>query len=277
MGVHKLLKPQQKGKEMSDTLILSELENSILTITLNRPDKLNSLNPELLEELASVLNSNSGNSKIRCVVLQGEGNKAFSAGFDISRIGEQGLFKDVALADPYCDAKGAIADFPQPVIAMIQGYCVGGGLEIAAACDMRIAAKDAMLGITPAKLGLAYAPNAIEMFVDLIGPAYTKELFFTGQLVTGVRAQSMGLINLAVPGSSLIEDTYMIAKTICKNAPISIFGIKRNVNKLMGSRQLTQEDHKELETIRIRAANSDDLQEGKRAFLEKRPPKFQGT
>jgi len=277
MGIYKLLKPQQKGKAMPDNLILSKLENSILTLTLNRPDKLNSLNPELLEELASVLNSNSGNPKIRCVVLQGEGNKAFSAGFDISRIGEQGLFKDVLLADPYCDAKDAIADFPQPVIAMIQGYCVGGGLEIAAACDMRIAAEDAMLGITPAKLGLAYAPKAIEMFVDLIGPAYTKELFFTGQLVTGVRAQSMGLINLAVPRPSLIEDTYMVAKTICKNAPISIFGIKRNVNKLMGPKQLTQEDNKELEAIRIRAANSDDLQEGKRAFLEKRPPKFQGT
>ena len=261
---------------MPHKLVLSRVENQILTVTLNRPHKLNSLNPELLEELTTTLDSNYESSEIRCVVLRGAGGKAFSAGFDISRIGEQGLFHDVTLSDPYLEAKTAIANFPHPVIAMVEGYCVGGGLEIAVACDIRIGAENAMLGITPAKLGLAYATKAIEMFVDLIGPAYTKELFFTGQLITGTRAQNMGLINITAPTLLLVDTTYEMANQIAKNAPISILGTKRNVNKLGGSKHLSQKEEKELEEIRIRAARSNDLKEGKLAFLEKSPPKFLG-
>lgn len=169
-----------------------------------------------------------------------------------------------------------IEEYPYPVIAMIYGYCVGGGLELAVACDLRIAADTAKLGITPAKLGIVYLPTPLRRFLDVIGAAYTKELFFTGRLIDAHRAKEMGLVNQVVPEEELERYTYELAREIGENAPLSLKGIKLAITKLTGFERLSPEDAAYLEELRQRAMESEDLKEGRRAFQERRKPVFKG-
>jgi len=177
--------------------VVIERRGRIVTLTLNRPDKRNALTPEMLGSLAGALTGLWDDPDVRCIVLRGTGEHAFSSGFDIGHIGLDGLLpgeNDPPMRDPHKWPKDAITLCPHPIIAMIHGYCVGVGLELAVACDLRIAADTARLGITPAKLGIAYGRDPIREFVKLIGPAFTKELFITGRLVNAQRAYGMGLV-----------------------------------------------------------------------------------
>ncbi len=262
---------------MSDDLVLVEREGLVATLFINRPDKRNSLNPELLGQIADILES-LRSEDVRCVVLRGVGEKAFSAGFDIGRIGQEGsrqqVNADPSISDPYRRPEEAIKSFPYPVIAMIYGYCVGGGLEIAATCDMRIAADNARIGITPAKLGIVYQHEPMKMFIDLIGPSYTKELFATGRLVDAQRAHTMGLLNDVIPEAELKEHTYTLARELAANAPLSVRAAKIIVNRLSEGTPLTPEEAARFEEMRQEGTASEDLKEGRKAFLEKRKPQF---
>lgn len=264
---------------MSEELVLVEREGHYATLSLNRPNRRNALNPEMLEQLADILDA-LRHEDMRCVLLRGVGEQAFSAGFDIGRIGQPGsrqyISGDQSTEDPYRRPKEAISSFPYPVIAMIYGYCIGVGLEIAANCDMRIAADNARLGITPAKLGIVYDHTAIRMFMDLVGPAFTKELFCTGRLVDAQRAYIMGLVHYVVPKADLKDYANALAEELACNAPLSVKASKSIVNRLAQNVPLTTEDEAGFEEMKKMGAASEDLKEGRAAFRERRRPRFVG-
>ena len=170
----------------------------------------------------------------------------------------------------------AVASFPYPVIAMIYGYAVGAGLELATTCDMRLAADTARLGITPAKLGVVYRPDGIAKFIDLVGVSLTKELFYTGRLITAQRALERGLVDYICPPPELAKATYDLAREIAENAPLSLSGAKTTIARLLDNRKLTPEVEAELRKLQAQAMLSEDLKEGQRAFMEKRKPRFTG-
>jgi enoyl-CoA hydratase/carnithine racemase len=177
-------------------------------------------------------------------------------------------------------SRQAIFDAPFPVIAMIRGYCVGGGLALASECDFRIASDDSQLGIPPSKLGIIYDYERIQVFTELVGPSFTKELFCLGRRVSAERALMMGLVNEVVPASRLHETVYGMAQEFASNAPLSVRGHKRIVNTLTrrgfeGS-ALSQHDIDEIHEMQRIARASEDAQEGPRAFREKRTPVFTG-
>ncbi|MBI4201398.1 MAG: enoyl-CoA hydratase/isomerase family protein [Chloroflexi bacterium] len=264
---------------MTAELVLARLEDRIATLILNRPEKRNALNPEMLKALTTALTDLRNDPEVRCVVLRGTGENAFSAGFDIGRIGQDapqpgGNFGESQ--DRYRSVKEAINLFPYPVIAMIYGYCVGGGLELAVACDMRVAADNARLGITPAKLGIVYGYEPIRAFVQLVGPAFARELFYTGRLVDAQRACAMGLVNCVVPTRELETYTYALAEEIAANAPRSVRAAKTMVNRILSEKPITLEEDAIFAKMRDTAADSEDLREGRQAFLEKRKPHFTG-
>lgn len=255
------------------TLLREERDGHISTLIMSRPEKRNSLTPQLLASLKGALEKLTNEGSTRVAVLRGEGEEAFSAGYDIGRIderiGEGG-------SNPLHDALHAIEHSPFPVLAMIHGFCMGGALELAATCDLRLAAEDARLAITPARLGLVYHPQGLLRFINLVGVGYAKELFLTAGTVDAQRALAMGLVNFVVPKGELQAFTYRLASQIASNAPLSVRGIKQVMNLALRFQRLADDDTAEIRAIIQKAAHSNDLKEGRQAFLEKRKPQFQG-
>jgi enoyl-CoA hydratase/carnithine racemase len=270
---------------MSDDVLLVEKTGYVATLTINRPDKRNALNPEIHARLVSNIDRFADEGEVRCVVIRGQGELAFSAGDDLKREpGQPGPQldpnKDESMQWPHRTSRHAIFDAPFPVIAMIQGYCVGGGLALATECDFRIASESSQLGIPPSKLGIIYDFERIQVFLDLVGPAFTKELFCTGRRVSARRALTMGLVNEVVAESELESTVYALANELAENAPMSVRGHKAVVNTLIRSRiegaALSASDIAKMrETQRIARA-SEDAKEGPLAFREKRRPVFTG-
>jgi enoyl-CoA hydratase/carnithine racemase len=266
-----------KGAFVPENLVLVEQKETITTLTINRPEKRNSMNPETLLQMADAIQQLREEGRTRVLIIRGAGEAAFSSGFDISRIGPESDRTATGPArNPMGYALGAIADFPFPVIAMIYGYCVGGGLELAVTCDLRFASEDARLGITPAKLGLVYNAEGIRKFINLVGPAQVKELFFTGRLFDAQWAMQKGLIDHILPAAELAGFTHDFAAEIAANAPMSVAGVKLIVSRLLKHQKLEKEDDEEIRRLQARAMLSEDLKEGRRAFLEKRKPNFKG-
>jgi len=154
--------------------------DSILTISFNRPEKRNLVTPEMLDKLSSILTEIKAENIIRCVIIRGQGEKAFSSGYDINSIGENDMIKNHEGTNHLPKAAKSIEDFPYPVIAMINGHAFGAGLELAISCDYRVCAEHAKLGMPPAKLGVVYSYAGIRKFLNLIGSGYTKEMFLIG-------------------------------------------------------------------------------------------------
>lgn len=260
---------------MSDQLQVQR-EDPICTIVINRPEKRNALTPEMMFELAEVFQGLKRDDGVRVVVIRGAGTEAFSGGFDIGRIGQRESYINDSFLSPVAYACDIIEQYPYPVVAMIYGFCVGGALELATACDFRIAADTARLGITPAKLGIVYLPEPVRRFVELIGAAHTKELFITGRLVTAQRALQMGLVNEMVSAAEMEEYTRQFAQEIAANAPLSVKAAKETVNRLISFPRLTPQDTEHFRELRRLAMDSEDLKEGRRAFAERRKPEFKG-
>ncbi len=251
-------------------VLLVEKRNYICTVSINRPERRNALNPEVVHRLRETFSSIKPGGDIRVVILRGAGGKAFCSGADLEAIiGEEdgGNILQRAIE--------SVIACPCPVIAMIHGYAVGAGCDLAAACDFRIIADSARIGINPVKLGLVYFPKAIERFIRLIGIAYTRELFFTGKFFTAQRAKEMGLVNYVVPAEQLEETTYALAQEIDENAPLAIAGMKSIINKLL-YRKLSPEEETEMRAIMESSWQTEDVQEGVKAFVEKRKPEFKG-
>lgn len=263
---------------MVEELLLVEKEGNICTLTINRPDKRNSLNPEILIRLGDTLNALKEEGNIRVVVIRGVGEQSFSSGYDIGRIPSGGSREETGpRRNPLDYGMQSVLTYPYPVIAMIYGYAVGAGLELAATCDLRIAADNARLGITPAKIGVVYRPGGIQPFLNLVGVSHTRELFYTGRLVDARRAMEIGLVDHIFPPQELASATYDLAREIAENAPLSVSAVKITTSRLLNFTRLSPEDEAELAKLQLQALRSEDLKEGQRAFLEKRKPKFTGN
>lgn len=264
---------------MENKELLIERENGVCTLVLNRPEKKNSLSPQLVTLLLQTLEEMAGDDSVRAIVIRGVGDKAFCAGYDIRSIptSESGdVEKELEKVSPVEALFQCIYNYPYPVIAMLNGYAFGAGCEMAICCDIRIGADDVRMGMPPAKLGLVYHWTGLQRFIQTIGLKSTKEVFFTGQFFKGQRLKEIGLVDYLLPPAELEEFVYQMAREIAGNAPLAVKGTKRVINLLLQSTSMDQSAIAEAETIALEAFGSEDLKEGQLAFLEKRKPEFKG-
>jgi enoyl-CoA hydratase len=264
---------------MPQEWLLTEKKERICTVTFNRPEKRNALTPIMLFQLADLLNSLKEEGEVRCLVLRGAGDRAFSAGYDISEIPKDMTPEMAAVfktKNPLHTGLQSIIDFPYPVIAMVNGHAFGAGCDLAMTCDLRIAAENAQMGLPPAKLGIIYQPGGILRMINAVGVANAKEIFFTGRSYAAPKAKEMGLVHYVLPPDQLASFTYEMAREISENAPLSLKGMKVIFNKIFLSQKLDPKDMEEIEALRLQAFNSEDIKEGQRAFKEKRKPVFKG-
>ena len=257
--------------------VIVERDGAVATVTISNPAKKNALNLKLLGELRRAFGDLDGD-ETRCVVLRGEGNEAFCAGYDITAIpaGGSGEAQVLLPSNPFDDMIRSVESFPAPVIGMLNGLAFGGGLELAVACDIRVASDQGVFGMTPARLGVIYRPAGLMRFVHTIGLPATKELFYTARKVSARRAYDLKLVNRVCPPEELPQVAYEMAREIAENAPLSIRGTKRILSMCMEFRGLPPGEAKEAEALIRRCMESRDLAEGKKAFLEKRKPAFRG-
>ena len=264
---------------MNHQLLLIQTKNNICTLTLNRPEKKNSLSLDLVELLRSTLQELADDDGVRAVILRGAGDKAFCSGFDIGSLPTQSkgdADRRLKSLEQVESLLQRLINFPYPVIAMLNGFAFGLGCELAMCCDIRIGAQDIRMGMPPAKLGLVYPWTGLQRFIQSIGLQSTKEMFFTGRTYTGQRIKELGLVDYLVPGGELEEFTDSMAEEIAGNAPLALKGIKKVINLLMQSSRLDETQSQEAQAIFRAALLSEDMQEGQAAFLEKRKPRFKG-
>jgi enoyl-CoA hydratase/carnithine racemase len=258
-------------------LLLDEPADAVARLTLSNPDKRNPLDHEVLDALAKALPELDRGIEVRCVIVTGTG-RAFSAGYDIGGISEDSFTQDAEalVAHPFHAAMEAVSAHPYPVVAAINGHCLGGGLELAVRCDLRICAAGAKLGMPPAKLGLIYGHTGLERFIEVIGVARTKELFLTGRNLDAERAEAIGLVNEVVADERIGAAALELASEIAANAPLSMRGNKHAIETLARFPRLTPEQERELIELRRSCFASEDLREGIRAFSEGRAPRWTG-
>jgi enoyl-CoA hydratase/carnithine racemase len=258
-------------------LILDSPAEAVVRIRISNPDRRNALDHEILDALAETLPRLDQGIETRCVVLTGA-PPVFSAGYDIAAIPPETFERDAEalVAHPFHAAMEALAAHPWPTVAAINGHCLGGGLELAITCDLRICAAGAKLGMPPAKLGLIYGHTGLRKFLDTIGPARTKELFLTGRNVGASRAEQIGLVHEVVGDEELEQAAVELAAAVAANAPLAMKGNKRAIDLLTQCPVLTEQQQAGLIALRESCFASEDFREGIRAFAEKRKPRWTG-
>ena len=264
---------------MEKDILLVEKKGYVTTLTLNRPDKRNSLSPALLLSLSRTLDELSQDDHVRTVVIRGTGDKAFSAGFDISALATDVTMESQQQAEsehPLETCIQSVMNFPYPVVAMLNGFAFGAGCELAVSCDLRIGADDIRIGMPPAKLGIVYPLQGLRRFVQVVGISQTRELFLTGRYYPAKRGFDIGLLNHVVPRSELEAFTYKLAEEMAGNAPLSLKGTKRILGMLAETIPVPEMVLQEADRIVTDAFNSEDLKEAQAAFMEKRKPSFKG-
>jgi enoyl-CoA hydratase/carnithine racemase len=261
----------------SGKLVLDFPAEAVGRLRLNNPDKRNPLDHEVLDALATVLPELERGIEVRCVVITGTG-KAFSAGYDIGSIPAESFERDAEalVAHPFAAAMDAVSAHPFPVVAAINGHCLGGGLELAVRCDLRVCAIGAKLGMPPAKLGLIYGHTGLERFMDTVGVASTRDLFLTGRVLDAEKALRIGLVTELAADSELESASVALAAEIAGNAPLSLKGNKHAIERLARKAELSTDDERELVELRESCFASDDFREGVTAFAEKRKPVWHG-
>jgi enoyl-CoA hydratase/carnithine racemase len=267
-------------RELADgKLLVDEPAPSVLRLTISNPAKRNALDHPTLDAITATLTERSAHgSQTRCVVITGA-HGMFSAGYDIGEIPDE-EFEERAerlVAHPFTEAIDALEAFPYPTLAALPGHTIGGGLELALACDLRVAQEGIKLGMPPAKLGLVYSHTGLRRFIDAIGASRTRELFLLGRYVDAPTALSWGLVNRVAGAAELESLTLELAAELAGNAPLSQVGNKRVIAELLhGAAALDAPVEEELIELRRASFASEDMREGMRAFAEKRPPQWRG-
>ncbi len=247
----------------------------VARLTIDNPAKRNALDHAILDGIAATARELDD---ARCLLLTAEG-PVFSAGYDIGGLprDEFAHKAESLVAHPFHAAIAALEAFPYPAVAALNGHAIGGGLELALTCDLRLAATGAKLGMPPARLGLVYSHTGLRKFIDAIGVARTRELFFTGRNVSTATALEWGMVNEIVAPEKLAERAVEFAAEIAANAPLSLTGNKRVIGELLAAEgRLDPEVEAELVALREACFRSEDFYEGVRAFAEKRAPEWRG-
>jgi enoyl-CoA hydratase/carnithine racemase len=250
----------------------------VVRLTIANPAKRNALDHPILDAITASLRELARQDEVHCVIVTGA-HGMFSAGYEIGEITD-GSFQEEAerlVAHPFTEAIEALESHPYPTLAALPGHTIGGGLELALACDLRVAAEGIKLGMPPAKLGLVYSHTGLRRFLDTIGAARTRELFLLGSYIEAAVALQWGLVNRLAPAAQLESVALALAVELAGNAPLSQIGNKRVIGALLHA-QGKLSDEVETELIELRRASfaSHDLREGMSAFAEKRAPRWRG-
>jgi len=255
-------------------LRLDEPAPHVTRVTIDNPAKRNALDHEILDALAELL----PRLEARCLLITAAG-KVFSSGYDIGALPTEQFAQaaEAIVAHPFTAAIEALDAYPYPVLAALNGHAIGGGLELALSCDLRVCSAAARMGMPPARLGLIYSHTGLRKFIDAIGAPRTRELFFTARNIGAHEALGWGLVGEVVPADEVAARGVELAAEIAANAPLSLVGNKRVIRELLvAARALDPAVQEELVALREACFGSEDFLEGVRAFAEKRPPRWKG-
>jgi enoyl-CoA hydratase len=258
------------------TRMIGRIDGAIGWIIFNNPERRNAVSSDMWAAIPLILDQFESNPAVRVIVLRGAGEKAFVSGADISEFEQKRSSPEtVAAYERVSEQAGKrLATTTRPTIAMIHGFCIGGGVGLAVGCDLRIAAEGARFGVPAARLGLGYGPAGVKKLMDLVGPAHTKEIFLTARQFNAAEAQAMGLVNRVLPEAGLDDYVREYCRMIAENAPLTMQALRRTVEEL--SRTSPDADLALCDRLVQQCFDSADYVEGRRAFMEKRRPAFQG-
>lgn len=256
--------------------MLSRVEGRVGIMTFNNPEKHNAVSFEMWEAAEKILDAFVMNPEVRVIILTGAGGKAFVSGADISkfeseRASEEAVQRYNALVDK---VYSRIYQMPKPTIAMIRGYCIGGGLNLAICCDMRFSTEGSKFALPAAKLGLGYGYNGLRRYIETIGPVATKEIFYTARQFTSAEAYRWGMINQVIADDELEANVMAMANMIADNAPMTVATIKHSTVEILKNQD--QQDIAKCNAMVSACFASEDYKEGRLAFMEKRKPQFKG-
>jgi enoyl-CoA hydratase/carnithine racemase len=260
----------------ADGKILKHVTDGVGVVTFNNPAKRNAMSLEMWEGFGEALTALRDDEAVRVVVLRGAGGKAFVSGADISQF--EKTRHNAAASEDYAKRSAAqralLADYPKPTIACIEGFCLGGGMQVAMLADIRLAAHGSQFGIPAAKLGIAYGYDGLKHLVSLVGPSWARLLMYTGMRIDSAEALRIGLVERVFPEDELWGETMTIAQTISENAPLAIRAAKITIAEVL--KDEGRRDMDAVKAIGTACMDSADFREGRQAFMEKRKPRFQG-
>jgi enoyl-CoA hydratase/carnithine racemase len=259
----------------TDKMIASK-DNGIGWMIFNNPERRNAMSLAMREAMAEIFDAFAKDDEVRVLVLRGAGGKAFVSGADISEFKEKRNSADAEAlyGEAVARSRKSMLAFDKPIIAMIEGFCVGGGMATALDCDIRLASDDSEFAIPAARLGLAYSFENLKQLAAVVGPAYAKQILFTGGRLPAKKALEIGLVNDVVPRADLEGRVRAMAGEIVANAPLTIKSAKFTIGEVYKDESIR--DLKRVETLMKACFDSQDFKEGREAFMEKRKPVFQG-
>ncbi len=268
--------PNTTEKSFADGKILQSVADGVGVVTFNNPEKRNAMSLDMWEGLGHALIELRDDAKVRVVILTGAGDKAFMSGADISQF--EKTRHNAQASEEYSKKSAAqralLADYPKPIIACIRGFCLGGGMQVAMAADIRIASDNSQFGIPAAKLGIAYGYDGLKHLVSLVGPSWARLLMYTGMRIDSAEALRIGLVDRVAPDAQLWDATTEIARTISGNAPLAIKAAKITIAQVL--KDPDKRDMDAIKAIGTACMDSEDFREGRQAFMEKRKPRFKG-
>src|SRR3979490_167153 len=268
--------PKSADKSHADGKILQSVSDGVGVITFNNPEKRNAMSLDMWEGLGHALIELRDDPDVRVVILVGAGDKAFVSGADISQF--EKTRHNAEASEEYSKKSAAqpalLADYPKPIIACIRGFCLGGGMQVAMAADIRIASENSQFGIPAAKLGIAYGYDGLKHLVSLVGPSWARLIMYTGMRIDSAEALRIGLVDRVGPDTELWNATSEIARTISGNAPLAIKAAKITIAQIL--KDPDKRDMDAIKQIGVACMDSEDFSEGRRAFMEKRKPQFRG-
>ncbi|HJQ59138.1 MAG TPA: enoyl-CoA hydratase [Vineibacter sp.] len=261
---------------MPDAKIIGHRDGPVGHVVFNNPAKLNAVSLDMWDGLLEILRDFEADAAVRCVVVSGAGGKAFVSGADISKFESERANAEAQARYDAISRRGyeAMYDFPKPTIAKITGYCIGGGMNLAACCDLRICNTGARFGIPAARLGLGYGLMRIERLATIVGLPRAMEILFTARQYPAAEALAIGLVHRVAPDAELDAVVAEVTGQIAENAPLTIALAKAAAREI--ARPAAERDHARLEKMTQACFDSQDYAEGRRAFMEKRKPAFQG-